>query len=100
MSASINQREPLLFLLERSRNSGCVVRWVTPAVEQKSGTEECHHITRPTAYRITRFSHWIAPLEGHDVGGLGSTNSGGSLVSSEYSLTRSRATWNELEFPR
>ncbi|SRR6266702_1462826 len=47
---------------------------------------------RLTAYLITRFSHLISPLDGHDGGGRGSTNSGSSLSSSEYSFTRSSAT--------
>ena len=45
-----------------------------------------------TAYLITRFSHSISPLDGHDAGGRGSTNSGGSTSRSEYSFTRSSAT--------
>ena len=45
-----------------------------------------------TAYRMTRSSHLIAPVVGHDAGGRGSTNSGGSRGSSENSLTRSTAT--------
>ena len=34
----------------------------------------------------------MAPAEGHEGGGLGSINSEGSRMSSEYSLTRSNAT--------
>ena len=45
-----------------------------------------------TAYLITRFSHTISPLDGHDGDGRGSTNSGGSTSRSEYSFTRSSAT--------
>ena len=49
-----------------------------------------------TAYRMTRSSHLIAPSEGHDAGGRGSMNSGGSRGSSENSLTRSTATCPRL----
>lgn len=49
-----------------------------------------------TAYRMTRSSHWITPLVGHDAGGRGSRNSGGSRGSSENSLTRSTATCRYL----
>ena len=41
---------------------------------------------------MTRPLHSIRPVVGQDVGGRGSTNSGGSRSSSEYSLTRSTAT--------
>ena len=50
-----------------------------------------------TAYRMTRSSHLIAPVVGHDAGGRGSTNSGGSRGSSENSLTRSTETCGVFE---
>jgi hypothetical protein len=37
----------------------------------------------------------MPPVVGQDAGGPGSTNSGGSRSSSEYSLTRSTATLRE-----
>ena len=40
----------------------------------------------------------MSPLDGHDFGGRGSTNSGGSVSSSEYSLTRSSATFIQGKF--
>jgi hypothetical protein len=40
----------------------------------------------------------MSPLDGHDFGGRGSTNSGGSVSSSEYSLIRSSATFIPSQF--
>ena len=45
-----------------------------------------------TEYRMTRSLQSMRPVAGQDAGGRGSTNSGGSRSSSEYSLTRSTAT--------
>ena len=48
---------------------------------------------KPTEYRMTSSLHSMCPVVGQDAGGRGSTNSGGSRSSSEYSLTRSTATF-------
>ena len=37
------------------------------------------NIKQLTAYLITRLSQTTSPLDGHDAGGRGSTNSGGSV---------------------
>lgn len=67
-------------------------------VEQKMSMERAQQTrgegkrTR-TAYRMTRSSHLMAPAEGQEADGLGSTNSGGSRLISENSLIRSTATY-------